>query len=111
MIEGKPFRTFIRICHLFRSEHVRANINLTLHKALIRLVITYVCPAWELATDTYLLKLQLLQNKILRTIGNFPRPAICSRLPTFHMYTITKENYAGNKQKSYKIMRMNMFVV
>jgi hypothetical protein len=33
---------------------------------------TYACPAWELAADTYLLKLQRMQNKVLRTIGNFP---------------------------------------
>jgi hypothetical protein len=34
---------------------------------------TYACPAWELAADTYLLKLQRLRNKFFRTIGNFPR--------------------------------------
>jgi hypothetical protein len=34
---------------------------------------TYVCPAWEFAADKYLLKLQLLQNKLLRTICNYPR--------------------------------------
>jgi hypothetical protein len=34
---------------------------------------TYACPAWEFAADTPLLKLQRLQNKVLRTIGNFPR--------------------------------------
>jgi hypothetical protein len=34
---------------------------------------TYVCLAWELAADTYLLKLHHLQNKVLCTIGNFPR--------------------------------------
>jgi hypothetical protein len=34
---------------------------------------TYACPAWEFAADTHLLKLQWLQNKVLRTIGNFPR--------------------------------------
>jgi hypothetical protein len=31
---------------------------------------TYACPAWEFAAETYLLKLQRLQNKVLRTIGN-----------------------------------------
>jgi hypothetical protein len=36
-------------------------------------VITYACPAWEFAADTYLLKLQRLQNRVLCTIGNFPR--------------------------------------
>jgi hypothetical protein len=33
----------------------------------------YACAAWELAIDTYLLKLQRMQNKVLRTIGTFPR--------------------------------------
>jgi hypothetical protein len=33
----------------------------------------YACPTWEFAAETYLLKLQRLQNKVLRTIGSFPR--------------------------------------
>jgi hypothetical protein len=73
MIEVKAFRTFIRIYSFLRGERLSAKIKLTLHKALIRTVITYACPTWELAADTYLLKLQRLQNKVLRNIGNFPR--------------------------------------
>jgi hypothetical protein len=34
---------------------------------------TYACPTWDFAADTHLMKLQRLQNKVLRTIGNFPR--------------------------------------
>jgi hypothetical protein len=34
---------------------------------------TYVCPAWDFAEDNHLLKLQRLQNKVVRAIGNFPR--------------------------------------
>jgi hypothetical protein len=34
---------------------------------------TYASLAWEFAANTHLLKLQCLQNKVLRTIGNFPR--------------------------------------
>jgi hypothetical protein len=34
---------------------------------------TYVFPAWEFVADTYMLKLQRLENKVLRTIGNCPR--------------------------------------
>jgi hypothetical protein len=34
---------------------------------------TNACPAWEFAAESHLLKLQRLQNKVLRTIGNFPR--------------------------------------
>jgi hypothetical protein len=81
-IEAKAFRTFIRIYSLFKSEHSSANIKLTLHKALIRSVMTYACPAWELVGDTYLLKLQHLQNKAFRTIGNFPRFTLVCDLHT-----------------------------
>jgi hypothetical protein len=72
MIEAKAFWTFIRIYSLFKSERLSVNITLTLHKAQIRSGMTYACPAWELVADTYLLKLQRLQNKAFRTNGNFP---------------------------------------
>jgi hypothetical protein len=42
---------------------------------------TYTCPTWELVTDTYLLKLQRLQNKVLHATGNFPR---CTPVRNFH---------------------------
>jgi hypothetical protein len=73
MIETKAFRTFIRIYSLFKSERLSANIKLTLHKALIKSVMTYASPALEFAADTHLLKLQRLQNKVIRTIGKLPR--------------------------------------
>jgi acetone carboxylase gamma subunit len=43
--EAKAFRTFIRIYSQFR-----------IHKALIRSVMTYACPACDLAADTCHLK-------------------------------------------------------
>jgi hypothetical protein len=73
MTEAKAFRTFIRIYFLFESERLTVNIKLALHKALIKSVMTYVCPAWELAENAYHLKLQRLQKKVLRTIGYFPK--------------------------------------
>jgi hypothetical protein len=66
MIEAKTFKPFIRIYSLFKSERLSANIKLTLHKALTRSVMTYDSPAWALAADIYLLKLHLMQNKVLR---------------------------------------------
>jgi hypothetical protein len=94
------------------SECLSANIKLTLHKARIRSVMTHACPTWELAADTYLLKLQRLQNKVLHTTGNFPRCTPVRDLHTIfnlpYVYDYIK-NCAGDKQKSYKIMRMNIF--
>jgi hypothetical protein len=39
----------------------------------MRSVVTYACPAWKLAAEIHLLKLQRLQNKVLRTFGNISR--------------------------------------
>jgi hypothetical protein len=33
----------------------------------------YACPSWEHAADAELLKLQHLQNRVLRAIANFDR--------------------------------------
>jgi hypothetical protein len=32
--------------------------------------LTYACPTWEFVAETHLMKLQHLQNRVLRTIGN-----------------------------------------
>jgi hypothetical protein len=81
MTEAKAYRTFIRIYSLLKSEPLSANIKLTLHKAPIRSTMTYACPAWEFAAECHLLKLQRLQNKVLRTTGNFPR---CTSVRDMH---------------------------
>jgi hypothetical protein len=60
-VATKAYRTFIKLYSLFKSK-------LTLHKALIRSIMTYPCPAWGFAADTHLMKLQRLC-----TIGKFPR--------------------------------------
>jgi hypothetical protein len=35
-------------------------------------MLTYACPGWEFAADSYLLKLKRLQNRVLQAIGNLP---------------------------------------
>jgi predicted nucleic acid-binding Zn ribbon protein len=52
---------------------------------------TYACPAWELAADTYLLKLLRIQIKVLRITGNFPRCA-----PVRDMHTAFNLPYVYN---------------
>jgi hypothetical protein len=42
-------------------------------KGLIKSVITYACPTWEYAADANFLKLQRLQNRVLRAFGNLDR--------------------------------------
>jgi hypothetical protein len=63
--------TYIKIYFIFENERLNAKIKITFHKALIRSVMTYACPAWEFAADTRLLKLQRLQSRVLRASDNF----------------------------------------
>jgi hypothetical protein len=42
---------------------------------------TYARPTWKFAAETHLLKLQRVENRVLRTIGNFPR------LTSIHAYS------------------------
>jgi hypothetical protein len=53
MIETRTFRTVIRIYFLFKSERLKANIKLTLHKVLIRSVTTYARPPGSLRRYPY----------------------------------------------------------
>jgi hypothetical protein len=83
-----------------------------LHKALFGSKIAYGCSTWEFPPDKHLLIFQCLQNKVLRTTDNFSRLTpvrdlhMVFELPCLYYYI---SNYVGNKQKSYKIMKMKMF--
>jgi hypothetical protein len=56
-VATKAYRTFIGLYSLFRSDRLSTRSKLTLHKALLRSIMTYACPAWELAADAHLMKL------------------------------------------------------
>jgi len=56
-------------------------LKLTPQKTSIPSVMNSLCPAWEFSADTHLLKLQRLQNKVLRIISNFLK-----RKPTHEMH-------------------------
>jgi hypothetical protein len=72
---------------------------------------TYAFRAWELLADTYLLKLQWMQNKVLRNTGNFQK-----RKPVYDLHTTYNILYVYDyitklcKQQA-EVMRMNMFAV
>jgi hypothetical protein len=111
-IEVKAFSIFIRIYSLFKNDRLNASIKLTLHKTLIRSIIT--CCTWELVIDTKLLKLQVYKTRFSAPMEIFEGAhwsENCTRLSTFHIYAIIQQNCSGDKHKSYKIMRMDMFAV
>jgi hypothetical protein len=72
-IAAKALGTYIRIYSIFKSKRLRANIKLIVYRALIRSIMNYACPTWEFAADTHLIKLQRLQNRVLRSVSNLDR--------------------------------------
>jgi hypothetical protein len=73
---------------------------------------TYACLAWDFAAECHKLKLQRLQNKVLRTIGNFPKRTSDQNMHTAFLMPYVydyKQKHSGNKQNSFKIMKMKMF--
>jgi hypothetical protein len=85
---AKAFGTYIRTYSIFKSKHLSGNIKLIAYRALIRSIITYACPTWEFAADIHLMKLQRLQNRVLRAIGNFHR-----RTPVRDLHLALKMSY------------------
>jgi hypothetical protein len=69
----------------------------------------YACSTKEYVAD--LSKLQHLKIKVLRTVGKFQRCKPVHELPMGFqvLYIIMLQKCAGNKQKSYKIMKIQMF--
>jgi hypothetical protein len=72
-VAAKDLRMFLSIYPILKSERLSVGAKLISYKALIRSVLICACPAWEFAADSYLLKLQRLQNRALRPNGNLPR--------------------------------------
>jgi hypothetical protein len=72
-IAAKALGTYIRAYSIFKSKHLNANIKLIMYRALMRSIMTYAFPTWKFAADTHLTKLQRLQNRFLRAIGNLDR--------------------------------------
>jgi hypothetical protein len=92
LTKAKTFRTFIRIYSLFKSGRLSTNIKLTIHKELIRSIMTYACPAWEFAAENHLLNCSACKTKFSAPLEIFQgayRFAICTWLSNFRVYMIT----------------------
>jgi hypothetical protein len=89
------------------SEHLYINIKLILYKALIGSIMVYACATWEYVADAPLLKLQRMQNRVLCPVGNLYKCTQVQKLQVafkIHYVYDYISNYAGNRQKSSKII-------
>ena len=58
---------------LNRSSNLCLQNKLLICKSIVRLILSYSCPTWNFTSNTNIKKLQTVQNKFLRVIGNYPR--------------------------------------
>lgn len=55
-----------------RNTTMRKECTILLYKAILRPLVTYACPVWSASSKTNIKKLQVFQNKVLRTAINAP---------------------------------------
>jgi hypothetical protein len=57
--------------NVFKIEKLNANIKLTVHKALIKSIMTYACPSWGFAADKCLLKVKACETRFSARLAKF----------------------------------------
>ena len=88
-VANKARAVFCNIFPLLARDSALSQSNkLTLYKLLIRSILTYAAPGWSSTCSCKYLRLQIIQTKGHRVIGNRPR-----RTPTSHLhYTLKIEH-------------------
>jgi hypothetical protein len=105
---AKALGTYFRTYTIFKSKHLSAHIKPIVYRALIRSIMTYACPTWEFAADTHLMKLQRLQNRVLRDIGNLDRSTpvpdlhLAFKIPYVYDYVTIMQRTGRSHPKSWK---------
>jgi hypothetical protein len=113
IFKANAFRTYISVYLFLRSEHLSANIKLTLHKSLIISVITCACLGWEFERTPTFWNYSDGKHKVLRTTGKFPeRISVCNLHTAFiflYVYNYIIKFYT-QQAKLYRITRMTILV-
>ena len=89
-LTGKPHIDYIikkfytlknDLAHLLYSNEMSINNKVLLYKTVLRPIFLYAAPIWVSAANTIIQKVQILQNKLLRSTCKFPW---CFRNQTIH---------------------------
>ena len=81
-VTHKAIGTFLQLFPLLARDSTLTIPNKrTLYKLFICSVLTYAAPVWSYKCPSNYRRLQVLQSKYLRVIGNYPR---CTPIPCLH---------------------------
>jgi hypothetical protein len=90
----KTLGTYIRTYSLFKAEHLSIHIKLNIYKIIGRSGLVDACPIWQNMADPHLLKVQHLQDRVLRALGVLDRGTpvrdlkVALRIPYLYDYII-----------------------
>ena len=92
----------IKLYPIFKNKHMSLRNKIILYKSLVRTAMLYACPIWSMTCQTDINKLQIVQNKFLRIIGNYRK---------FTLISIMHDNLHIEYVKDYKkTLSRNYFV-
>ena len=74
----KAILHLIRFYPIFKNCHFDIRSRVILYHALVRSAMLYACPVWSMSCKSSIEKLQRVQNKFLRIIGNYRRYTLIS---------------------------------
>ena len=81
-VKNKCMAILLRLYPLLcRNSKLSITNKLTLYKSVARSVMMYACPIWSNICNSNFNLIQVVQNKFLRTIGDFHR---CTFIPQIH---------------------------
>ena len=81
-VTHKATGTFLQLFPLLaRDSTLTTHNKLILYKLFTRSALTYAAPVWSYISPSTYRRLQVLQSKCLRVIGNYPR---CTPIPRLH---------------------------
>ena len=63
----------------FKNKFLSVRNKIVFYKSLIRSSMLYACPIWSMTCQSNLHKLQIVQNKFLRIIGNYRMFSLVSK--------------------------------
>lgn len=79
-ISSRAIASLIKLYPVFKNKYLSKKSKVILYKSQIRAAMLYACPVWSMTSQTNINKLQIVQNKFLRIIGQYRRFSLISQM-------------------------------
>ena len=103
--QSRPFTADLAsayVCAIFGWDCLKASINLALHQAIMKSVMSHACASYESPADIRLSNSSAYETRITATFEVFRglyRFTICTRISKLRACLIVSRYYGGSKHK------------